>query len=506
MTIFERMLSPTGVLREVYGPSELGLKSKSGNKGIANGGIKAQDAQKTEPTTTSGGNYEDNTHYVRSNHDALNISGYYRGVELRSRTMGQLVLQYQRYDVKNGCFITDNYGSNGALNYLLQVSPNPLTTASDMMKQLEIDIITQGNGVIYIDRDGYGNILALYNCVTASYNILDDTYTVIFNTPGGQRSITNVSAHDVLHIRNTYTSDHGLTGMSTLQFMRATLTLDATNLNLQTRTAANGGKVKLLVQEDKDTVQGIISRANPEEIRKSARQLGDEIYQHDVVSMSNISKVTPISMSLTDMDTLNSRNFTVDDISRFLSVPKALLGVTSNSSYKTPDSAMEELLKFAIQPNINNLEQELNRKILSSYDFGKRRIFISDKELRRLDPQAQSTNIKGLIEMGVMTVNEARQEYNQPKVKGGDIVYVSAQWAELGSKKLSDNPTATDSSKNKSGSNTDSEDNNGNTDNNDKSKNQEDEADKEGTSAKGNATKSASVKSATQKEKKGGNT
>ena len=123
-----------------------------------------------------------------------------------------------------------------------------------------------------------------------------------------------------------------------------------------------------------------------------------------------------------------------------------------------------------------------------------------------MDPQAQSTNIKGLIEMGVMTVNEARQEYNQPKVKGGDIVYVSAQWAELGSKKLSDNPTATDSSKNKSGSNTDSEDNNGNTDNNDKSKNQEDEADKEGTSAKGNATKSASVKSATQKEKKGGNT
>jgi hypothetical protein len=50
--------------------------------------------------------------------------------------------------------------------------------------------------------------------------------------------------------------------------------------------------------------------------------------------------------------------------------------------------------------------------------------------------------------MGAMTVNEVRQHYGQPKVKEGDRVYVSAQWAELGSNKLSEtqatNATGTD--------------------------------------------------------------
>lgn len=46
---------------------------------------------------------------------------------LRANTMAQLTCQYQRLDKAGGNFVENNFGMFGALNYLLQVEPNPRT-------------------------------------------------------------------------------------------------------------------------------------------------------------------------------------------------------------------------------------------------------------------------------------------------------------------------------------------------------------------------------------------
>ena len=51
--------------------------------------------------------------------------------------MGEMLVQYQRMNGEGGNFTEDRYGSGRALNYLLQVRPNPLMTASQLQEQVE---------------------------------------------------------------------------------------------------------------------------------------------------------------------------------------------------------------------------------------------------------------------------------------------------------------------------------------------------------------------------------
>lgn len=83
------------------------------------------------------------------------------------------------------------------------------------------------------------------------------------------------------------------------------------------------------------------------------------------------------------------------------------------------------------------MEDEFNSKLLGPSDFGKRRIHICEKALRRLDPTAQANLFKTYLETGAYTVNEIRDEMDMPSVADGDKNYISTNLAELGSKKLS---------------------------------------------------------------------
>ena len=399
-------------------------------------------------TTQKGGSYEDRTVRVTSADAALKISAYYRGLELRARTMSQLVWQYQRKDKEGGNYVTDNYGVNGRLNYMLQVRPNPLMTNVELQKQLQIQILQQGNGVVYIERDTNGIPIALWLCSTAFFVIETGNYDLTYMRPGQVTAHVIAPASDVLHLPNTFCyGTQYMTGRSTLEFMRDVLSLDATNIKLMTESAAKGGRVKLLVQEDKTPTFGMPGRASQTQLKKITDQLNDDIYNNDVVMLNNVAGVTPISMTATEMDILNSRKSSLEDVSRFLSVPKILLGDGSNASYKSPEAAMQEFLLFAIQPDILALEAELNSKLLGVDDFGKRRIHVCDKNLRRLDPAGQADVFRKRFEMAAMTINDIRQTYDMPSIEGGDIPYITAQVAEVGSEKLrknglDNNPTA----------------------------------------------------------------
>ena len=124
------------------------------------------------------------------------------------------------------------------------------------------------------------------------------------------------------------------------------------------------------------------------------------------------------------------------EIARLMGVPKPLLMDDSNSSYKTPEAALQSFMTYTIQPAIGLWEDELNAKLLNEYDFGRRRIHLCERNLRRLDPTAQANLDKLHLETGVCSVNELRAAHDMPTIEGGDAHYVSTNLAEVGSEKL----------------------------------------------------------------------
>jgi HK97 family phage portal protein len=250
----------------------------------------------------------------------------------------------------------------------------------------------------------------------------------------------NAPRRDVLHFANTFRYQNGFWGISTIKYAYDTLSLIKTESNQSLETAAKGGRVKLIIGEQQPASgyspisQGLF---DPKQMKQYAQEVNEEIYKQDVVSLRGLDKVQNISMSAQDMQLMEHMNMGLDDVARFFGTPRPLLMLDTNSHYTTYTNATLEYLQRTVQPDITEMEQEMNRKLLTRDDFGKRRIHMCEQPLLRLDKEAQAKVDKMQLETGAATVNEIRQQYDRPAVEGGDIIYVSTNLAELGSQKLS---------------------------------------------------------------------
>ena len=387
------------------------------------------------------GTFAENISYVTSQEVALRIATYYRCLSLRANTMAQLTCQYQRLDKAGGNFVENNFGMFGALNYLLQVEPNPLTTAFDFWRQVEINTVADGNAFAWIERDLDGWPKRFWLANSGTYNMIDNTFNLTYNAPGGQKTVT-AKARDVLHIPNVFKRKGSILGISTLQYAREMLTLSSTLDKNALETAAKGGRMKLLIGEEKPaSAAGTLAFGmfDKKQMEKYAAEIQDKLYGNDVVAMRGLDKIQNISMSAADMQLFDQRQFGVAEICRVMDTPRSLAMDGSNSSYKTPEADRLDFLMNCIQPKRRLLENELIRKLLLPEDFSKRRIHLCELPLMMVDKKGQATIDKMNLETGSMTVNEIRKQYDMPAVEGGDTVYVSTNLAELGSEKLRGN-------------------------------------------------------------------
>ena len=182
--------------------------------------------------------------------------------------MGQMVTQYQRLNGEGGNFIEDRYGKNGILNYMLQVRPNPLMTASQMQEQIEYRKIYYGNAYVYIERGFDGYPINLWLCTGGGYDPLSNTYNLVYNSDQGPRMMVECDAKDVLHFKNTFLTDDYYMGIPTIDYAFKALTIAATGDEQALQDMAKGGKHKVLLQEQQSPTMGTRGRANQQELRK----------------------------------------------------------------------------------------------------------------------------------------------------------------------------------------------------------------------------------------------
>jgi HK97 family phage portal protein len=352
--------------------------------------------------------------------------------------MGQMVTQYQRINGAGGNFIEDRYGKNGELNYLLQVRPNPMMTASQMQEQIEYRKIYYGNAYVYIDRglDGYPRNLWL--CTGGGYNPINDTYTLVYNSDRGPRIRIETTSRNVLHFKNVFMTDDYYMGIPTLEFAYKALSIAATADEQALQDVAKGGKHKVLIQEQKSPTLGTRGRANQTELRKMKEQFARDWMSNDVALLDNVADAKIISQTSQQLQLLEQRDFQVSDLARILGIPRIMMMEDAGSSYKMPEHATQEFMLRTIQPRIREWEDEFNSKMLTAADFGKRRIHVCELPLRRLDAKGQAEIDKLHLDTG-WSVNELRNQYDLPSIPEGDAHYVNTNLAEVGSEKLRSN-------------------------------------------------------------------
>jgi len=383
-----------------------------------------------------GANWESNVVHPYGRRSLL-VPAWYRGVTLLMQTMGQMVTQWQKMNGEGGNYIEDRYGIGRRINYLLQVRPNPLMTASQMQEQVVYRQIYWGNAYIYIERNEYGDPHYLWLCTGGGYDPITNTYSLTYNREHGPEVLMSVPAQDVIHFKNVIMTDSMYMGVPVIDFAYKALCIAATADEQALQDVAKGGKHKVLIQEQKSQSgqMGILGRANQNELRKATRQFAEDWQANDVVMLDNVADAKVISQTAQQLQLLEQRGFEVTDLARILGIPRLMMMEEAGSAYKMPEHATQEFLLRTIQPRIREWEDELNSKLLREEDFGRRRIHVCELALRRLDAKGQAEIDKMHMETG-WSVNEIRSQYDLPNIEGGDLHYVSTNLAELGSEKL----------------------------------------------------------------------
>lgn len=383
----------------------------------------------------SGGSFEERIAYVRGPESALVVAAVYRAVNLRADTMSVMPVQYRKKDFEKGNFVQDMRGLGKRINYLLQQEPNPIMSASDLWRLVEINRLFYGNSFVYIERDEFGFPLHLWLVKTGGYNINTGTYaSIVYLTDHGYVTLTDVPREDVLHFANTFRYQNGIWGKPTLEYAVETLSLNRTIKQLSLETAAKGGRVKGFIGEDTSKTVAPISAGlfDKSEMDKYAEEIQSKIYKgHDIIAIRGLDKFVPISLTGSDMQMFEQLGGTNDDVSRYFGVPRPLLMLDTNSHYNDYQNATMEFHTRTILPQKTGNEKEIARKLIGFKDYGTRDIHICEDPLMVMDPERRAKVAQLKMQAGLCTVNEARRDFDMPAVEDGDVPMASANLMTL---------------------------------------------------------------------------
>lgn len=345
------------------------------------------------------------------------LSTVYRCVDLISDSIAVLPLKTYRID---GDGFKEEAKEHPAY-YVLDMEPNEDMTRFVFFKTLMTSVLLTGNGYAYIERDGLDVEQLVYIpsgavqivWITDRQGVLRKRYKVT-----GFAEL--VEPRDMIHVLNF--SYDGINGISTLEHARQTLSIATSAEESAKGFYDSGGQLSGVL-----TVEGArLSKEQKDQIYKTWRERTDPVMgtPNGIAVLEGNMKYQPISISPSDSQLLESRQFNVVDICRFFSVSPVKAFDLSKSSYSTVEATQLQYLTDTALAVITKIEQEINRKIFLPSERGKVVAEFDTSAILRTDKSAQATYWKELFNIGAATPNEVRRESNLGRMENGDKAFV----------------------------------------------------------------------------------
>lgn len=356
-----------------------------------------------------------NTASSYANNKAMLLSAVYRCVEVISDSIAQLPCEPYRID-SDGCKI--KFTKHPTYN-ILNREPNQNMSKFTFMKTMVVSMLLTGNAYALIERDERGNAKALYYIPTELVTILKpQTITdIISYSITGMKNV--VEDCNMIHILN-FTSD-GYEGISTLAYARKTLGL-AMDAEANAEGFFKGGA----------NVAGILKCNSPlaTKQKESLKSSWNSAFNGSTGTPNGIAVLDAdldfqsVTVNPSDAQLLETRQFNVVDICRFFGVSPVKAFDLSKSSYNTIEQMQLAFLTDTLQPLLEKIECEFQRKLYKPSEKDNITVRFSTAPLLRADKQSQANYYNTLFQMGVMTINEIRRELDLPHLENGDTSFV----------------------------------------------------------------------------------
>lgn len=310
-----------------------------------------------------------------------------------------------KYKVDNNAFVAD----------LLNKKANSATTSTNFLFVLISNLILNGNGFAYIERDKNGKVTGLRNLKSSQVTILESDdgkelgYRVMFTD-----ETREVDYQDMIHLK-TFTVD-GKVGISPLYSLKPELSMLKNGNGLLAgffKRGVNVGGILKLADSTLNNKQKKEIRQQFEEANAGASNAGS------VLVLDSTQDYKQIEVNTKILEMIQNNQYSTSQIAKVFGIPLSRFGMElTNSS----DSDQNDVyISSALNQYVKALEQEFAKLHVDvEIDFSDLR----DQSPNRLLIRAVEKNGGS----GVLTINELRRLYDLPSIDSsiGDQIYINS--------------------------------------------------------------------------------
>lgn len=243
------------------------------------------------------------------------------------------------------------------LDYLLKVRPNARMGPALCRKILMSQAFWHGEGYLGIFRDHYGHISDLIPLPTEGRTIRKDRDTgqLWYDFTVDGLTCTFAPSDLIIVFFDTY---DGLYGKGILALAKSTIAADAGAQRYARKFYQNGARMSGIVSVDTD-----LGKEGRERVKESFQQYASESMFKVAVLDRNMT-YTPIGLNQQQAQFIESRNFSVEEVSRFTGIPQYMLQ-SGKQAYSSNEQQQLDFVISTLQPYVTQWEEEFQYKLLT---------------------------------------------------------------------------------------------------------------------------------------------
>jgi HK97 family phage portal protein len=314
----------------------------------------------------------------------------------------------------------------GDVAYFLNWAPNDEQSSMDWRQTAALDVLFEGNAYTFIDKNGGDRVQSLWRLDpkrVTPFRADGDLYYHVKN--GHDKPASILTPSELLHFRGL--SPDGLVGYSVLAMARRTVELGLSQEGFgQTffqRGPMPGGVL---------TIPNNIDNEKKTQLRNDIERLyGGAENAGRVLVLGGNQTFTKMDLNNTDAQFLESRRFSIEDVSRWFGVPPHKLADLTRATFSNIEHQAIEFVVDCLMPWARRFESEVDLKLFGRVNRGKFWTKHDFQEFLKGDSTSLTTSLSQQVNGGMRTPNEARERLDLNPIKGGDTPLIQGAMIPL---------------------------------------------------------------------------
>ena len=374
----------------------------------------------------------------QKNKKMLSEVTYFTCLKMLSETMGKIPLKYYQ-ETEQGRIRAEPTD----MSYVLMVRPNHYMTPSTLWSTTEMNCQHYGNGYIWLQRElirngKYGGTYKVHgaypmqsNCVSV---LMDDIgvfgdkgklYYQYNDPKNGQQYL--FKSDEVIHIK-TWCSLDGIMGLPVQKILKGTIHGASESQNFMNKLYEQGLTASMALQYMGDLDDSKIKLLE----KKFGKALSGSMNAGKIVAVPIGLQLTPLKMNLTDAQFFELKKYSALQIASAFGIKPNQINNYEKSSYANSETQQLAFLVDTMSYRLKQYEEEINAKALLPSESKEGYLYkFNEKAILRANTKDQMETLKGAVNNGIYTPNEARAYLDMPAKEGGDILMVNGNYIPI---------------------------------------------------------------------------